>query len=158
MVKYPPAKAEDLGLIPGSGRSPKEGNGNLLQYSYLENPKDRGAWQVTVHGVTKNQTRLSNWTTTTKRFDAYLWLNICSILENVPCALFSLVKENLQNPPTALLLCFGSYSRWIWIPCSQGTYAPFPFFQMSLDIQWISLLVAQLILLIVWNCYQLVLL
>ena len=60
MVKYPPAKAEDLGLIPGSGRSPKEGNGNLLQYSYLENPKDRGAWQVTVHGVAKNQTRLSN--------------------------------------------------------------------------------------------------
>ena len=60
MVKYPPAKAEDLGLIPGSGRSPKEGNGNLLQYSCLENPKDRGAWQVTVHGVAKNQTRLSN--------------------------------------------------------------------------------------------------
>ena len=37
-------KAEDLGLIPGSGRSPGEGNGNPLQYSYLENPMDRGAW------------------------------------------------------------------------------------------------------------------
>ena len=60
MVKNPPAKAGDLGLIPGSGRSPKEGNGNLLQYSCLENPKDRGAWQVTVHGVAKNHTRLSN--------------------------------------------------------------------------------------------------
>ena len=41
----------DLGSIPGSGRSPGEGNGNLLQYSYLENPMDRGAWQATVHGI-----------------------------------------------------------------------------------------------------------
>ena len=48
--------AGNLGLIPGSGRSPREGNGNPLQYSCLENPKDRGAWQATVHGVTKSQT------------------------------------------------------------------------------------------------------
>ena len=41
----------DLGSIPGSGRSPGEGNGNLLQFSYLENPMDRGAWQATVHGI-----------------------------------------------------------------------------------------------------------
>ena len=41
----------DLGLIPGLGRSPGEGNGNPLQYSCLENPMDRGAWQATVHGV-----------------------------------------------------------------------------------------------------------
>ena len=41
------------GLIPGSGRSPGEGNGNPLQYSCLENPTDRGAWQATVHGVTR---------------------------------------------------------------------------------------------------------
>ena len=47
------------GSIPGSGRSPGEGSGNPLQYSCLENPRDRGAWQVTVHGVTKSQTRLS---------------------------------------------------------------------------------------------------
>ena len=46
----------DTGLIPGSGRSPGEGNGNPLQYSFLGNPMDRGAWQATVHGVTKNQT------------------------------------------------------------------------------------------------------
>ena len=44
----------DLGLIPGSGRSPGEGNDNALQYSYLENPMDKGAWRATVHGVTKN--------------------------------------------------------------------------------------------------------
>ena len=43
--------AGDLGLIPGLGRSPGEGNGNPLQYSCLEYPMDRGAWQATVHGV-----------------------------------------------------------------------------------------------------------
>ena len=42
-----------LGLIPGLGRSPGEGNGNPLQYSCLENPMDRGAWRATVHGVTR---------------------------------------------------------------------------------------------------------
>ena len=45
--------AEDLGLTPGSGRSPEEGNGNPLQYSCLENPVDRRAWRATVHGVTR---------------------------------------------------------------------------------------------------------
>ena len=53
MVKNPSANAEDRGLIPGSGRSPGEGNSNLLQYSCLGNPMDRGAWQATVHGVAK---------------------------------------------------------------------------------------------------------
>ena len=53
VVKNPPAHAGDLGLTPELGRSPREGNGNPLQYSCLENAMDRGAWQVTVHGVTK---------------------------------------------------------------------------------------------------------
>ena len=48
--------AGDLGSIPGSGRSPGEGNGNPLQYSCLENAMDRGAWQGTVHGVSKSWT------------------------------------------------------------------------------------------------------
>ena len=52
----------DVGLIPGSGRSPGGGNGNPLQYSCLENPMDGGAWQATVIEVTKSQTRLSNYT------------------------------------------------------------------------------------------------
>ena len=52
----------DPGSIPGSGRSPGEGNGNPLQYSCLENPMDRGAWWATVHGVAKSRTRLSNFT------------------------------------------------------------------------------------------------
>ena len=57
MVKNPPANTEDArdtGSIPGSGRSPGGGNGNLLQDSCLENPMDRGAWQATVHGVSKS--------------------------------------------------------------------------------------------------------
>ena len=57
----PPAcKAGDEGLIPGLGRSPGEGNNNPLQYSYLENSMDRGAWQATVHGVTNSKTQLSD--------------------------------------------------------------------------------------------------
>ena len=62
VVKKLPANigvSEDVGLIPGSGRSPGGGNGNPLQDSCLKNPMDRGAWWVTVHGVPKSQTRLS---------------------------------------------------------------------------------------------------
>jgi len=49
----------DASSVPGLGRSPGEGHGNPLQYSCLENPTDRGAWQATVHRVTKSQTRLN---------------------------------------------------------------------------------------------------
>ena len=53
VVKNLPASAGDVGSIPGSGRSPGEGNGKPLQYSCLENLMDRGAWQATVHGVAR---------------------------------------------------------------------------------------------------------
>ena len=59
MVKNPPAKARDIrdvGSLPGWGRSPRGWNDNPLQYSCLENPMDRGAWQATVHAVAKSQT------------------------------------------------------------------------------------------------------
>ena len=62
VVKNLPPNAGDTreaGSIPGLGRSPSVGNGNPLQYSCLENSKDRGAWRATVHRVTKSQTRLS---------------------------------------------------------------------------------------------------
>ena len=52
----------DPGSIPGAGRSPGEGNGNPLQYSCLENPMDREAWQATVHEVTKSQKQLRDFT------------------------------------------------------------------------------------------------
>ena len=58
VVTKPSANARDVSLIPGSGRSPGEGNGNLLQYSCLRNPMDRGAWWAKVHRVVKSQTRL----------------------------------------------------------------------------------------------------
>ena len=61
----------DPGSIPGSGRSPGEGNGNLLQYSCLENSMDGGAWWATVHGVKKSWTRLSNLIFTFLKF--YIW-------------------------------------------------------------------------------------
>ena len=55
-VKASARNAGDPGLIPGSGTSPGEGNGNLLQYSCLKNPMDGGAWWTTVHGVAKSRT------------------------------------------------------------------------------------------------------
>ena len=58
--------AGDPDLIPGSGRSPGEGNGSPLQYSCLKNPMDGGAWWVTVHGSATSQTRLSDFTFTFK--------------------------------------------------------------------------------------------
>ena len=61
MVNNLPANAGDLvdtDLIPGSGRSPEEGNGNPLQYSCLENSMDKGLWQAAEHGVSKSQAQL----------------------------------------------------------------------------------------------------
>ena len=64
MVKNSPTNAGDVGSIPGLGRSPGEGKGYPLQYSCLGNPMDRGAWQATVHRVSKESdvTRLNNST------------------------------------------------------------------------------------------------
>ena len=59
-LKNPPANAGNIGSIPGSGKTPGEGNGNTLQYSCLRNPMDRGAWRATAHGVTKIWTQVSN--------------------------------------------------------------------------------------------------
>ena len=65
LVKNQPANAgdiRDVGWIPGSGRSPGGGNGNPLQYSCLENSKDRGTWWATGHGIAKSRTQLSTRT------------------------------------------------------------------------------------------------
>ena len=63
MVKNLPADTGDAGSVPGLGRSPGVGNGNPLQYSFLENSMDRGTWWATVHGVAKSQTQLSDYHT-----------------------------------------------------------------------------------------------
>ena len=66
MVKNLSASARDIrdaGSIPGSGRSPGGGHGNPLQYSFLENPMDRGAWWARVHSIAKTQTRLERLST-----------------------------------------------------------------------------------------------
>ena len=60
MVKKLLAKAGDVSLIPGSGRFPGEGNGNLFQCSCLQNSMDRGAWWATVHGTAKSWTGLDD--------------------------------------------------------------------------------------------------
>ena len=54
VVKNPPVNKRDASSIPGLGRSPEEGNGNPLQYSCQDNPRDRGAWWAAVHGITKS--------------------------------------------------------------------------------------------------------
>ena len=64
VVRNSLAKAEDAGLLPESGRSPGNGNGNPLQHSCLGNPVEKGAWWATVHGATKSQSWLSDWTPT----------------------------------------------------------------------------------------------
>ena len=86
MVKNPPAYAghvREEGLIPKLGRSPGGGNGNLLQYSCLENPMDRGAWWATVHRVAKRQTQLND-----KHYHLY------------PTFQFSSVSSVAQSCPT----------------------------------------------------------
>ena len=73
-VKVSAWNAGDQDLIPGSGRSPGEGNGNPFQYSCLENPMEGGAWSAIVHGVAKSRTRLSDFTFTFFHCFKYKWL------------------------------------------------------------------------------------
>ena len=75
VVKNPPVNTgniRDTGSIPGSGRSPGGGHGNPLQYSCLENPMDRGAWQAAVHRITQSQTQL-------KRLSTYTSMQLATI-------------------------------------------------------------------------------
>ena len=84
MVKNPPANAGDQGAISGSGRAPGGGHGNPLQYSCLENPMDRGAWQAIVHRVAKSRTQLKR-----------LGTHTCMYSESI--RFFLLQKNNLSS-------------------------------------------------------------
>ena len=74
--------AVDLGSIPGSGRSPGEGNGYPLQYTCLENSMDRRDWQAIVHGVVKSQTRLK-WFSTHAYISGYKWFVSCLYFKHI---------------------------------------------------------------------------
>ena len=79
-VKVSACNTGDLGSIPGLGRSPGEGNGNLLQDSCLENPMGRGAWRATIHGVAKSQTQLKWLSTHHELYEGRQfawWMNEC---------------------------------------------------------------------------------
>ena len=93
-VKAPACSAGNVGSIPGSGRSPGEGNGNPLQYSCLENPMDRGAWWATVHGVAKSRTRLSDLT--------FHWVYFLNVLVNVFASLRIHYTYPGPRPPSSL--------------------------------------------------------
>ena len=99
MVKNLPASAgnlRDAGLLPGSGRSPGEGNGNPFQYSFLGNPMDRGAWQATVHGVTE----LNMAECLTKLLGVYMSITISQI----PTAPYPLVTISLFSTSVTSVL------------------------------------------------------
>ena len=120
-VKNPPANAGDSGSIPASGRSPGEGNSNQLQYSYLENPMDRGAWRAVVCGVTKSQTPLKQLST-----HAAVW-------EEVLCnqarlgALFWHLQSSGQGflPPDPPILPY-TFLKALHIPSSSPPHWPPP--------------------------------
>ena len=92
VVENLPANAGDVGSISGSVRSPGVGNGNLIQYSCLENSIDRGAWRATVHGVAKSRTQLSGWVrayahTHTESYEETSAWKSCLVSELCPCHL-----------------------------------------------------------------------
>ena len=101
--------AGDPGSIPGSGRSPGGGNGNPLQYSCLENSMDGGAWWATVHGVSKSQTRLSDFTFT---FHKSKNLRILFFLRWL-LLLLSTVSRHVG---------FSSCGTWAQLPCGAWNF------------------------------------
>ena len=110
-IKASACNAGDLGSIPGSGRSPGEGNGNPLQYSCLENPMDGWAWWATVHRVTKSWTRLSNFTS----HHFYMWTYKSHIIWRIYSETFHAhsctAEPQFPSPLTStnLLTCFQGY-------------------------------------------------
>ena len=80
VVKNLPANAGSTASVPGSGRSSREGHGNPLQCSCLENSMDKGAWWATVHGVAKSQTWFYDWAHTSE----VLWRSCCAQDSSIP--------------------------------------------------------------------------
>ena len=87
MVKNPPAKAGDVGSVPGWGRSPGEGNGSPLQYFCVENPMERGTWQAAVHGLPRVRhdlmTKPPSLQNTLDKREAKKWGNFKKIIYSI---------------------------------------------------------------------------
>ena len=98
MVKNSPANAGDmreLGSIPGSERSPGEGNGNPLQYPCLENPIDRGARWAPVHEVAKSQTQLERFSMYACSYQKYFKVIYCSLCP--PLLMSQIIRSNSKS-------------------------------------------------------------
>ena len=128
VVKNPSASAGDIGdssSTPGPGRSPEVGNGNLLQYSWLENPMDREAWWATVHGVTESWTQLSDWARThiKTQLQIFVWKYVFISLGCIPGNKISQSHDNsmfnfLSNYPPVSTASAPFYISTI--PCMRG--------------------------------------
>ena len=111
MVKNPPFNAGDAWdshSIPGSGRCPGEGNGNPLQYSYLGNPMDRGAWWTTVHGDTKSQIGLSTCTEPQSKCFDFFGTTMLSFTKML------LKTKWWQGSEESACFFLGLASNWTW--------------------------------------------
>ena len=93
--------AGDLGLIPRSGRSPGEGNGNPLQYSCLENPRDGGAWWAAVYGVAPSRTRLKRLSSSSSSSSIYIIEGslMAQMIKNLPAMQETLARSPGQEDP-----------------------------------------------------------
>ena len=101
----------DIGSIPESGKFPGEGHGNPLQYSCLENLIDRGAWQASVHGVTKSGTRLSDF------HFIYIYMKKCLIKNIDICINKKYTKVNIYVPFQYLSI-ISYYKILSIVPCA----------------------------------------
>ena len=108
VVKNLPTNAgeiRDASLIPGSGRCPKEGYGNPLQYSCLENPMDRGTWQATIHRASKSGTWLKQLTHTSTGGQQILNENF-STLRSIPLLILSQCQSDNSSKVVQFLILF----------------------------------------------------
>ena len=109
-VKVSACNVGDPGSIPGSGRSPGEGNGNPLQYSCLENPMDRGTWWATVHGVAESRARLSDFTFTMGSLIFFFSVLTAKLLGHCPWDTTACLWETcLIDPLRPLCLLFPKF-------------------------------------------------
>ena len=100
---------QEIGLIPGSGRSPAEGNGNPPQSSCLENPMDSGAWRATAHGVAKVRYDLA----TNQQQSHHVWACLCFLAQDflVPSCTFLAVAPKSVTSQRKISLFVGSYTK-----------------------------------------------